>query len=127
MRIWIVSIVAAAFSLGVAPVGAADDSDTAQPVRLQQLKAAASIIRDTHHIAHIRARNEHDVFFLQGWVHAEDRLFQMDYERRIANGTVAELLGSQALESDVTLRTLGLGRAAQQSLPVLLCRPTRMA
>jgi len=117
---WIVSLVAASLAWGAIQSSAAAEPGGGQPIQVPQLKAAATIVRDTDHIAHIQARNEHDVFFLQGWVHAEDRLFQMDYERRLANGTVAELLGSQALESDVMLRTLGLGRAAQQSLPVLL-------
>ncbi|MGE5134752.1 MAG: penicillin acylase family protein, partial [Gemmatimonadota bacterium] len=57
----------------------------------------------------------HDVFFLQGWVHARDRLFQMDVSRRQPSGTLAELLGSAALPSDVQARTIGLRRAAERS------------
>jgi penicillin G amidase len=119
-------LAAASLTLSLVQTGAAADPGASQPIRMQQLDSAASIVRDTNHIAHIEARNEHDVFFLQGWVHAEDRLFQMDYERRVASGTVAELLGAAALETDVTLRTLGLRRAAQQSLPALL-PDTRLA
>jgi penicillin G amidase len=52
-------------------------------------------------------------------VHARDRFFQMDQNRRIANGTLAELLGAEALASDVQLRTIGLRRAAQRSLAAL--------
>src|SRR5207244_2072780 len=70
-------------------------------------------------IAHIKSENESDLFFLQGYVHAEDRLFQMDFNRRVGSGTLAELLGAAALPSDVQLRTLGLRRAAERSLPVL--------
>ena len=75
------------------------------------------MVRDIDGIAHIRASNEHDLFFLQGWVHAGDRLFQMDVTRRQASGTLAELLGQGALPSDVQLRTIGLRRAAERSLP----------
>ncbi len=85
-------------------------------LRLPQLRAPASIVRDSWGIAHVRARNEHDLFFLQGYVHAHDRLFQMDVSRRTANGTLATLLGQGALSSDVELRTIGLRRAAERSL-----------
>src|SRR3989442_7889905 len=100
-------------------VAAAQDVSSEAPVRLPGLKAAARIIRDTDGIAHIRARNQHDLFFLQGYVHAQDRLFQMDVSRREASGTLAELLGPAALPQDVQLRTLGLRRAAVRSLAVI--------
>lgn len=88
------------------------------PVRLTELNAAAQVFRDTSGIAHIYARNDHDLFFLQGYVHAQDRLFQMDVFRRLAGGRLAELLGADALAQDVELRTIGLHRAAERSLPV---------
>ena len=85
------------------------------PQAFPELRAAATISFDAEGIAHIRANNEHDLYFLQGWTHARDRLFQMDYHRRVASGTVAELLGSAALATDVQLRTLGLRRGAERS------------
>lgn len=91
----------------------------APPTLLPGLHDAASITRDGAGIAHVRAADEHDLFFLQGFVHAEDRLFQMDVTRRRASGTLAELLGSAALAGDVQLRTFGLRRAAAASLPLL--------
>jgi penicillin amidase len=103
-----------------APVVALGDaSQGVAPDQLPGLKAAATITRDGHGIAHIRAGNEHDLFFLQGYVHAEDRLFQMDSNRRLASGTLAELLGPGALESDVQLRTIGIRRAAERSWSVI--------
>src|SRR5205807_9122430 len=99
-------------------VAAAQDVSSEAPVRLPGLKAAARIIRDTDGIAHIRARNQHDLFFLQGYVHAQDRLFQMDVSRREASGTLAELVGEAALPQDVQLRTIGLHRAAELSFDV---------
>ncbi len=95
---------------------------SAAPVRLAGLLDEAEVSRDAAGIPHIRADNEHDLFFLQGWVHAEDRLFQMDMQRRQAAGTLAELLGPGALPSDVQLRTIGLQRAAVRSLPLLSAR-----
>ena len=86
------------------------------PQRLAGLQDAARITIDDEGISHVRANNEHDLYFMQGWVHARDRLFQMDYNRRLASGTLAELVGTAALANDVQLRTLGLRRGAQRSL-----------
>jgi penicillin amidase len=87
--------------------------------------AAAGVRRDGLGIAHISAGDRHDLYFLQGWVHAQDRLFQMDLSRRQASGTLAEVLGSGALASDVQLRTIGLRRAAERSLAVISPRAVR--
>lgn len=78
-------------------------------------RMAATVTVDKEGISHVSARTERDLYFMQGWVHANDRLFQMDYNRRLASGTLAELVGSAALPSDVQLRTIGLRRAAQRS------------
>jgi penicillin amidase len=77
------------------------------------------VVRDSDGIPHIAANSERDVVYLQGFTHAQDRLFQMDATRRQADGTLAELLGTAALASDVQLRTFGLRRAAERSLPTL--------
>jgi penicillin amidase len=99
----------------------------AQPsTALPGLREAAQVVRDANGIPHIFAKSEHDLFFLQGWVHAQDRFFQMDVTRRQGSGTLAELLGPGALRSDVALRTIGLRRAAERSLP-LLSRPVLAA
>jgi penicillin amidase len=100
------------------PVGA-QDPNSSQPQPLAGLKAAAQVSRDSFGIAHIKAGNDHDLYFMQGWVHAQDRLFQMDYNRRQASGTLAELLGPGALAADVELRTIGIRRAAARSLPLI--------
>jgi penicillin amidase len=93
-------------------------------LRIPGLRAAASVVRDVDGVPHIKARNAHDLFFMQGWQHAEDRLFQMDVTRRRASGTLAELLGSSALPSDVQLRTFGVRRSAEGTMSVL-SRKTR--
>ena len=94
------------------------EDDAASQVQISGLNDCAVIVRDTNGVAHIKAGNEHDLFFLQGYVHAQDRLFQMDVSRRQAKGTLAELVGVAALPQDVQVRTLGLGRAAERSLPL---------
>ncbi|MDX1582595.1 MAG: penicillin acylase family protein [Thermoanaerobaculia bacterium] len=84
-------------------------------VKLPGMHKAGTITRDANGIAHVFALNEHDLLFLQGWVHADDRFFQMDFNRRLASGTLAEMVGQTALASDVQLRTLGLRRSALAS------------
>ncbi|MGH6927770.1 MAG: penicillin acylase family protein, partial [Dongiaceae bacterium] len=115
-----------AIRLAVFLVSFAAAAPAAADTTLPDLDRRATIVRDASGIPHIFAANEHDLFFLQGWVHAEDRLFQMDLIRRQASGTLAELLGPAALASDVELRTLGLRRGAEASLPVL-SQPVRDA
>ncbi|HWC41482.1 MAG TPA: penicillin acylase family protein [Actinomycetota bacterium] len=101
------------------PAGVLASRAVADPVDVPGLEGAARVDRDGNGIAHLRAGSRHDLFFLQGWVHAQDRLFQMDTRRRQADGTLAELLGPAALPTDVQLRTIGLHRAAARSLPAL--------
>ena len=91
----------------------------AKPVEAPGLESAVKVIRDVDGIPHIIANSEHDVIFMQGYLHAQDRFFQMDASRRQGSGTLAELLGAPALASDVQLRTFGLRRAAERSLPAL--------
>jgi penicillin amidase len=85
------------------------------PLPVPGLQAPAQVTRDPQGVAHVQAANEHDLWLLQGWVHAEDRLFQMDLLRRQAAGTLAELVGPAGLESDVQLRTLGIRRSAERT------------
>jgi penicillin G amidase len=86
---------------------------------LPGLDGPVRVARDTYGVPHVYAKNDHDAYFMVGYLHAQDRLFQMDQSRRQASGTLAELLGPSALASDVQLRTLGLRRAAAKSLAAL--------
>jgi penicillin amidase len=71
------------------------------------------ICRDAWGIPHIRAENEHDAFFAQGFVTAQDRLWHMDYDRHRALGRWAEWAGPAALPEDRLMRTFRLERAAR--------------
>ena len=86
-----------------------------QAVHIAGLAYPGSLTVDSDGITHVSASSLHDVFFLNGWVHARDRLFQMDVNRREPSGTLAELLGKAALSSDVQARTIGLRRAAERT------------
>jgi penicillin amidase len=83
------------------------------------LRAPVQVVRDSLGVPNVFATSDHDVYLTLGYLHAQDRLFQMDTLRRQASGTLAELLGPDALASDVPLRTLGLRRAAERSLAAL--------
>jgi len=76
----------------------------AESLKVAGLRAPVEIVRDHSGISHIYARNEHDLFFAQGYSAARDRLFQFEIWRRQATGTVAELLGKRELERDIGAR-----------------------
>ena len=91
----------------------------AETVDVAGLERKATVLRDTFGVPHVFAKSEHDAYFMVGYLHAQDRLFQMDSSRRQAGGTLAELLGPDALEDDAALRTIGLRRAAVRSLAAI--------
>jgi len=75
------------------------------------LIGTVKVTEDQYGIPTITGDSELDVAFVQGYIQARDRFFQMDYIRKLAAGRLAELVGSPALETDVQLRTLGVGRS----------------
>ncbi len=88
-------------------------------VEVPGLSAPVRIVRDRHDVPHIEAASFEDAVFAEGFVHAQDRLWQMDFRRRLGSGRLAEVLGPAALPTDRFIRTLGLARAAQASLAYL--------
>ena len=80
------------------------------------LRASVTIRRDERGIPHITAANEDDLYFAQGYVTAQDRLWQMDLLRRTARGELAEIFGQAVLEDDKRRRTYGFTRIAAASL-----------
>jgi penicillin amidase len=87
--------------------------------RLLGLDARGEIVRDVYGVAHIYASTPHDLFYLQGYATAQDRLFQLDLFRRTGRGRLAEVLGEAGLETDKFMRTIGLARAAEQDAALL--------
>jgi len=85
-------------------------------LRLKGLKAPVRVFRDEWGVPHIYAANRHDLFFAQGFVQAQDRLWQMETNRRVGAGRLSEVIGPEALETDKLLRTLGLMRAARREM-----------
>ncbi|MBV8206232.1 MAG: penicillin acylase family protein [Acidobacteria bacterium] len=79
---------------------------TGGTVTVSGLRRPVTVIRDHWGVAHIYAENQHDLFFAQGYVAAQDRLFQMELWKRVGQGRLAEILGSSFLERDVAARLL---------------------
>lgn len=88
-------------------------------LRMAGLHSPVEILRDDLGIPHIFALNTQDALFAQGFVHAQERLWQMDINRRLVQGRLAELLGEDALGYDRAMRTLGLRRVAEQEAILL--------
>jgi len=93
-------------------------------MKLDGLRAPVEVCRDRYGVPHIYARNTHDLFFAQGFVMAQDRLWQMDLFRRLGEGKLAEVFGEEAINADVFSRTLGLERAAEREVDTL-CEASR--
>ena len=77
------------------------------------ISAPIDIIRDADAIPHIFATTKADALFGLGYAHAQDRLWQMEFQRRIGYGRLCEIFGAAALPQDRFLRTVGFGRAAK--------------
>ncbi len=88
-------------------------------LRLGGLGGEVEVLRDRYGIPHIFAANLDDASFALGFVHAQDRLWQMEMSRRIAAGRLSEVVGAGGLETDRFMRTLGVRRAAEANLRVL--------
>ena len=82
-------------------------------VHLAGLQGPVEIVRDSLGIPHVKASSVHDVFFGQGFVHAQDRLWHMEYDRRRAYGRWAEIVGAAGVPQDVLARRLGLVPSAR--------------
>ena len=87
--------------------------DVACAMRLRGLGARVEVWRDPEGVPHVRAASPRDAFLAQGFVHAQDRLWQMDYDRRRAHGRWAEYAGPAALAQDVQMRRFRLAASAR--------------
>jgi penicillin amidase len=92
---------------------------TSGTIRLPGLGAAVSVFRDDAGIARIVADTPHDLFLAQGYVHAQDRMWQMEVWRHISSGRLSELFGASQLETDRFIRALDWRGAAERDLAAL--------
>lgn len=107
--------------------GRGDAFGAQEQIHFPALKAGVTVIRDRYGVPHIFAQNDEDAAFVLGYLHARERLAQLDLQRRVASGTLSALVGPDALEDDRFMREVGLRRSAQAALekinpdnPVLL-------
>lgn len=89
---------------------------TSGTLTLPGLHAPVQVYRDRWGVQHIYAGDNHDLFLAQGFLHAQERMWQMELNRRVAAGTLAAVLGEAALPTDRLTRTLGFGPLAQADL-----------
>jgi penicillin amidase len=120
----VVTLVAAA--LGVLAAGgllawisARAQAPDAGTLRVPGLAARVDVIRDETGIAHLYAATPDDLFLAQGFVHASERMWQMEVFRHIGAGRVSELFGASQVDTDRFIRTLGWRRAAERDLAAL--------
>ena len=78
------------------------------------LAAPVEIVRDAEGVPHLFAASGRDGWFAMGYAHAQDRLWQMEFQRRVAEGRLSEFLGERAFDVDRLMRTLGIARLAER-------------
>jgi penicillin amidase len=85
-------------------------------ITVDGLRAEVNVYRDEYGVPHIFAENEEDLYFAQGYVHAQDRFWQMEFWRHLGQGRLAEMLGPDLVETDTFIRTVGWNRMAEDHL-----------
>jgi penicillin G amidase len=83
-------------------------------IEIGELRDRVQVRRDRWGVPHIEAAEREDLHFAQGYCHAQDRLWQMDFYRRVVEGRVAEMAGEEGLAVDRLMRTLGIRRIAER-------------
>lgn len=110
-------------AVGLAGVGAVvarrSFPQTTGQVEIGGLSASVTVIRDGRGVPHIYAESLTDLYYAQGYVHAQDRFWQMDWWRHIGSARLAELAGSSLVDTDTFLRTLGFWEIAEREFEQL--------
>src|SRR5215218_8135813 len=88
-------------------------------IELPELRDRVSVRRDRWGVPHIEATDREDLFFAQGYCHGQDRLWQLDFYRRVVEGRVAEMAGEEGLAVDRLMRMLGIRRVAEREVEEL--------
>lgn len=91
--------------------------------QLKGLKKPVNVKFDKRRVAHVFAENENDLYFMQGYLTARDRLWQMEFISYVAGGRICELVGNKALELDRTQRRMGIPWAAANAINLMQTDP----
>ena len=93
--------------------------DNQGEVYIHGIDNVVEISRDNKGVVYINANSDNDVYFSMGYVHAQDRLWQLELQRRLSQGRLSEIFGKGAVGKDIWFRTLGLQKAAEISVSAL--------
>src|SRR5262245_6162863 len=113
----VVAVAALAGIVGVVTMRGLPQQDGA--IQVAGLESSVTVLRDEHGIVNIYADDPHDLFLAQGYVHAQERLWQMEVWRHISSGRLSELFGESTLDQDRFIRTLGWRQAAERDFATL--------
>ncbi|WP_425566589.1 penicillin acylase family protein [Planomonospora alba] len=122
---WLARVLTALALLGPAGAGAAvwavraSFPQVSGTLAVDGLTGRVTVHRDAYGIPHIYADSARDLFLAQGYVHAQDRFFEMDLRRHATAGRLSEMFGAATVDQDKAVRTMGWRRVAEQELPLL--------
>src|SRR5687768_3677212 len=107
------------FVIGTLGLLLVDASGQGATLTLNGLKDRVTVRRDARSIPYVEAMHDADLYFVQGYVTASDRLWQMDLLRRVARGETAEIFGKSTLEEDKRWRRFGFAKIADDNIGYL--------
>ena len=99
-----------------AEISSANTSDTFQ---LNGINSDSKVVFDERGVPHVFAANDHDLYFIQGYLTAKDRLWQMEFQTHAAAGRLSEIIGEKALDFDLEQRRIGMVWAAENALDLI--------
>jgi penicillin amidase len=92
---------------------------TSGMIRVAGLIQPVEVVRDQYSVAHIYAHTPEDLFFAEGYTHAQERFWEMEFQRRVASGRLSEVFGEPTLETDRYLRYFGFHDLAQKAYDMM--------
>ncbi|WP_344977542.1 penicillin acylase family protein [Streptosporangium fragile] len=122
---WLARVITVLVVLGLLLAGAgvwsvrASFPQLSGELAVKGLKGKVTVYRDKNGIPHIYADSPEDLFLAQGYVHAQDRFFEMDFRRHVTAGRLSEMFGAATLTEDKVIRTMGWRKVAEKELPML--------
>ncbi|MFD0889208.1 penicillin acylase family protein, partial [Streptosporangium algeriense] len=122
---WLARVVTTLVVLSLALAGAgvlavrASFPQVSGDLKVKGLTGKVTVYRDKTGVPHIYADSSEDLFLAQGYVHAQDRFFEMDFRRHVTAGRLSEMFGPSTLPQDKAIRTMGWRRIAERELPLL--------
>ena len=111
LAIFFVVIITASVLIGV--VGRQSHPQVAGEIELPGLTSPVEVVRDEWGVPQLYAETAHDLFMAQGYTHAQDRFFEMDFRRHVTSGRLSELFGPDQVATDTSIRTMGWRRVAE--------------